>query len=309
MQSDSSEGSATSAVSAVSAIFRTLLLTTLLIALGAVLVLPQTAARLGDAETYRLVVLWGIPAAALVLSLLLHPRLSRPANDLPGPLARRFALLAVAVLAFGADQSFLGLSYWTGWATFASGGMSGARGPGEGGMLVTMLWALPLCLILGIWGWERALRGSVYTGWRRRLGRPAAIAVSAAAGLALSLPPVLPGEVRDTAFVGASLVAVLCREISLALLFSRGGGLLVAGLYRGALYFTEAFVIHDWNSLFFPAFNYVTGSPAFYAVRAASALLALCVVAAMTRRRPERLPESGPAIGIPGESPDEEPAV
>ncbi|MEA2559961.1 MAG: hypothetical protein QOH06_1465 [Acidobacteriota bacterium] len=286
MQSDSSEGSA---------LIRTVLLTIFLIALGVGFTLPQTAARLGDIgdigdiETYRRAVLWGIPAAALLLSLILHPRLTKPANDLPGPIARRFALLAVAVLAFGADQSFLGVSYWTGWATFTSGA--------QGKPMITALWALPLCLILGIWGWERALRGSVYTGWRRRLERPGAIAVSAAVGLALSLPSILPGgEVRDPAFVGASVVAALCREISFALLFSRGGGLLVAGLYRGALYFAEAFVVHDWNSLFFPSFNYVTSGAAFYAVRAASALLALGVVAVMTRRRPERFPESEPPI-------------
>lgn len=295
MQSDSSEGSARSAA------FRTVLLTIFLIALGVGLTLPQAAARLGDVETYRRAVLWGIPAAALILSLVLHPRLTKPANDLPGPIARRFALLAVAVLAFGADQSFLGISYWTGWATFTSGSTSGA----QGNPMITALWALPLCLILGIWGWERALRGSVYTGWRRRLERPAAIAVSAAAGLALSLPPILPGgEIRDPAFVGAYVVAALCREISFALLFSRGGGLLVAGLYRGALYFAEAFVVHDWNSLFFPAFNYVTSGAAFYAVRVASALLALGVVAVMTRRRPERLAESEPPV----EAPDEEEA-
>lgn len=271
MQSDSSEGAP---------MVRTVLLTIFLIALGIGLALPQAAALPGDVEIYRRAVLWGIPVAALVLSLVLHPRLTKPANDLPGPIARRFALLAVAVLAFGVDQSFLGVSDWTGWASFTSGGR---------GLTIAALLALPLCLVLGIWGWERALRGSVYTGWRRRLERPAAIAVSAAAGLALSLPPILPGgEVRDPAFVGAALVTVLCREISFALLFSRGGGLLVAGLYRGALWFVEAFVVHDWNSLFFPAYNYVTSGAAFYAVRVASALLALGVVAVLTRRRPER---------------------
>lgn len=283
MQSDSSEGAP---------VIRTALLTISLIALGVGLALPQTAARLGDVETYRRAVLWGIPAAALLLSLLLHPRLTKPANDLPGPLARRFALLAVAVLAFGADQSFLGISEWTGWATFTFGA--------QGRPMLTALWALPLCLVLGIWGWERALRGSVYTGWRRRLERPAAIAVSAAAGLALALPPILPGgEVRDPAFVAASLITALCREISFALLFSRGGGLLVAGLYRGALGFVEAFVVHDWNSLCFPAYNYVTSGAAFYAVRAASALLALGVVAVMTKRRPERATASAPPYEEP----------
>jgi len=264
---------------------RTALLTLLLIALGVGLALPQAADLLGDVETYRRAVLWGIPAAALVLSLLFHPRLARPEGDLHGSLARRFALLSVAILAFAADQSFLGVSYWTGWATFTFG----AQELGEGELILTALWALPACLALGIWGWERALRGSVYTGWRQRLPRSGAITVSVLAGLALSLPSILPGgEVRDPAFVGAFLATALCREVSFALLFTRGGGLLVAGLYRGALYFVEAFVVHDWTSLFFPAYNYVTSGAAFYAARAASALLALGVVALLTRSRPER---------------------
>jgi len=58
-------------------------------------------------------------------------------------------------------------------------------------------------------------------------------------------------------------------------------------------------MVHDWNSLYFPAYNYVTSGAAFYAVRAASALLALGVVALMTKRRPGR---------APAEAPDEEDA-
>jgi hypothetical protein len=146
------------------------------------------------------------------------------------------------------------------------------------------------------------LRGAVYTGWRRLLPRSAAAAavvVSALAGLVLALAPILPGgEVRDAAFVGASLFAVLCREVSLTLLFSRGGGLLVAGLYRGALVFVEAFVVHDWYSLYFPAYNYVTSGVPFYAARAASALLGLIVVAALTR--PTRAPAEEAVEGTQG---------
>jgi hypothetical protein len=260
-------------------VIRTALLTLFLIVLGAGLALPQTAALLGDVEVYRSVVLWGIPAAALALSLLFHPRLPRPEGEGPGPLPRRFVLLAVAALAFVADQSFLGLSYWTGWTTFTVQELSLRQ------LALTAAWALPACLVLGIWGWERALRGAVYTGWRRLLPRAGAIGISALAGLALALPSILPGgEVRDPFFVGASLVTVLCREVSLVLLFTRGGGLLVAGLYRGALGFLEAFVVHDWYSLYFPASNYVTSGAPFYAARAVSALLALGVVAVLTRR-------------------------
>ncbi|MES1243595.1 MAG: hypothetical protein ABUT39_18455 [Acidobacteriota bacterium] len=261
---------------------RTALLTILLIAVGAGLALPQAAALAGDVDVYRRAVLWGVPLAALVLSVLVRPRLPRIEGEGPGLLPRRLVLLGVAALAFAADQSFLGLSSWTGWATFTQSD----RETGAGALALTAAWSLPACLALGIWGWERALRGAVYTGWRQALPRSAAIGVSALAGLALALAPILPGgEVRDAAFVGASLFAVLCREVSLALLFSRGGGLLVAGLYRGALGFVEAFVVHDWYSLHYPAFNYVTSGAPFYAARAASALLGLAVVAALTYRR------------------------
>lgn len=268
---------------------RTALLTILLIAVGLGLALPQTAALLGDVDLYRRAVLWGVPVAALALSILVRPRLPRPEGEGPGPWPRRLVLLAVAALAFAADQSFLGLSSWTDWATFTFSD----REMSAGQLALTAAWALPVCLILGIWGWERALRGAVYTGWRQTLPRGAAIAVSALAGLALALPPILPGgEVRDAAFVIASLATVLCREIALALLFARGGGLLVAGLYRGALTFVEAFVVHDWNSLYFPAYSYVTNGLPFYTARAASALLGLIVVATLTR--PTRVPEPPP---------------
>ncbi|MFL6200942.1 MAG: hypothetical protein ACJ76J_17350 [Thermoanaerobaculia bacterium] len=55
MQSDSSEGAP---------MVRTALLTIFLIALGVGLALPQTAARLGDVETYRRAVPERAPAGA-----------------------------------------------------------------------------------------------------------------------------------------------------------------------------------------------------------------------------------------------------
>lgn len=260
---------------------RAAILTILLIAWGLFLTLPTTAGLFDQIEDYRNLVLWGVPAAALVLSLVLFPRLTRPPGESPGgPARRRLLLLAGCVAAFFVDQSFLVFGYLTDWSTFTIGSEEMARGR----IGLTALWAFPLCLVLGIWGWERALRGAVYTGWRRRLAPSAALAVSALTGLALALPPILPvGEVRDLPFVAAAAAAVLCREISLGLVFSRGGGLLVAGLYRGLFWFVEAFLINDWYSLYFPTMNYVAGGPLFYAARAVSALLGLAVIAAVAR--------------------------
>lgn len=259
---------------------RTVLLTILLLALGPGLALPWTVARVGGEDTYRLVVLWGIPVAALALSMLIRPRLPRADGEGPsGTLPRRLVVLAAAALGFAADQSFLGASAWTDWASFTSASREVSLAP----LGLTAAWALPACLVLGIWGWERALRGAVYTGWRQTLPREAAVAVSVVAGLALSLPAILPGEVRDPYFLVASLVTVLCREISLSLLFTRGGGLLVSGLYRGMFLFLEAFLVHDWYSLYSPACSYVTNGGPFYATRVASAGLGLIVVATLTR--------------------------
>lgn len=278
---------------------RAALLTVLLLALGAVSALPVTRDLIADPETQRRLVLWGLPAAAMLFSFLLFPRLLRPAEVSAGRPGRRLLLLSACAVALLIDQSFLVVGYFTHWATFTFAQGSGAHGHQ---LAMTALWALPACLFLGIWGWERALRGSVYTGWRRRLPAPAALAISLLTGAVLASPVLLPrGEVPDGPFVAAALVAVLCRELSFALLFRNGGGLLVAGLYRGALTFLEAFVVTDWYGLFAPSFNYVTSGPLFYVVRAAGALLAAGVIVWVTQTSPllsiERVREEPGGIG------------
>src|SRR5436305_2322273 len=259
---------------------RAALLTVLLLALGTLAALPATRALAGDPQAQRQAVLWGIPLACLFLSLTLFPRLPRPAGLSPGPLGRRLVLLAAAMLAFVLDQSFLAVASLTGWASFAPAG--GAAGDGRR-LLLQAAWALPACLALSIWGWERMLRGSLYTGWRQRLSARGAAAIAVAVGVVLGLPAVLPGAgTPDHAYLAAAVVTLLCREISYTLLFQRGGGLLVAGLYRGALWFCEAFVVADWDALPSPAFGYVAGGPRFYLARAAAALLAAGLIAGAT---------------------------
>jgi hypothetical protein len=263
-------------------VIRTVVLTLLLLALGALFATPLVWQLLHDPDAQRRAIQWGIPVAALLWSFLLAPRLSWPPGEAASPPGGRIELLGACAAAFLVDQSFLGLARLTDWATFTFG----AQELAETELALAAAWGLPAALALGIWGWERALRGAVYTGWRRWLPQPAALGLSVAVGTALSLPAVLPGgEVRDPAFVAASLVAILCREVSFGLLFTRGGGLLVAGLYRGAFYFAETFVINDWYSVYFPAFNYVAGGTTLYVVRAITAILALVLIAVVTRRR------------------------
>jgi hypothetical protein len=285
-------------------LIRAAVLTFLLAAIGVLLALPAASGLFPDLDAYRRIVLWGVPVAALLLSLALFPRLARPPGESPvGPPRRRLLLVAGCVAALLVDQSFLGIGYLTDWATFTLG----AQEPADNQLLLKALSALPACLVLGIWGWERALRGAVYTGWRRRLPTPASLAFSVLTGLCLSLPVLLPGgEVRDVPFVAAAVLAVLCHELSFALVFLRGGGLLVAGLYRGLLWFLEAFVVNDWYSLWFPAYNYVAGDPLFYAFRAAAALLGLAVIVGIAGTGGDRVvaEEQATARGagaVPGE--------
>jgi hypothetical protein len=262
---------------------RAAVLTFLLILLGSLGALTALPAFGLDPEARRQIVLWGLPAAAMLLSFALFPRLLRPAEVAPGKPGQRLLLLATCAVAFVVDQSFLAGYFIAHWATF---GFSERAATGQP-LGLTALWALPLCLALGIWGWERALRGAVYTGWRRRLSAPAALAIAALTGAALALPVILPGgKAPGVAFVAAALLTVLCRELSFSLLFRNGGGLLVAGLYRGVLWFVEAFVVADRHSPFAPAWDYAASGPLFYAVRGACALLAAGVIAWVAQGAP-----------------------
>ncbi|HEX3528529.1 MAG TPA: hypothetical protein VH988_15800, partial [Thermoanaerobaculia bacterium] len=148
---------------------RSILLTVLLALLGVIAALPfGLSAGLWRS---RLLVVWGLPLAAMLLSFVFFPRLRRPPEISPGPPARRLALLAACAVALLVDQSFLLIGRLTGWATFTPAAHQTPAATGA--TWLTAAWALPACLVLGIWGWERALRGAVYTGWRQRLTAPA----------------------------------------------------------------------------------------------------------------------------------------
>ncbi len=257
---------------------RAFLLAGLLIALGLVFVGPVSSWA-GDQDSYRRLALWGVPLGVLALSILFVRR-SDPAGSLRGAAFGRTALaIAVGFVALLLDQLYLGYAQGAQAATFTFGAQSLA-----GGRLIwVLIWALPTWVMLGVFGWERALRAGVYSGLRQRLGPLGAGAVAALAGTALALPSILPGgEVREVGFVAAGLAAILAREGICTLLYVRGG-LLAAGLFRGLSMFLEAFVLADWYSLYFPAFQVVSETPAFYAVRGLSALLALGAAAWLTR--------------------------
>jgi hypothetical protein len=76
---------------------------------------------------------------------------------------------------------------------------------------------------------------------------------------------------------------VLREATSLALF--RGGGLLVAGAWRGTVFALEGFGLADWNSYLFPMANYVWSDPRMPWLRLAGTATALAVVLAAARRR------------------------
>jgi hypothetical protein len=231
------------------------------------------------------VVLWGLPALALLLSFA-GPAL--PARD-----ARRVASASAPFLspalrilpwmagAFVLDQGFMGIAHLLGWVTFTYGDQNLAAHP-----LKTVLIGLPACLLLGSLGIERALRSGILDGAAKTWGLPAGAALSMAAGLSLAIPALVgAGEFSDPGFVAAGLTVALVREVGLVLIYLRGGGLPLAGLGRGFLMFFEGRIITDVESLFLPLAQYTTSEPRFYLLRVATAVAALLLVAWGCRRR------------------------
>lgn len=234
-------------------------------------------------EAHRNAVFWGLPCAAFLLSLLLvqpsgrrRPRRSRGWVALP----------PILLLVFLLDQSYLGIAWLVHLATFTSGSQSLA----DAKLFLVSAWALPALAVLSVFGIERCLRLGIYRGITARWPAWAAFAVSAGAGLALALPAVLPGgEARDLPFAAAMLAAALCREGLLTLVFLRGG-LLASGLLRALFLWVEGLVINDGYGLFFGSFQFASESPMLYAVRVASAVVALISVVPL-------LPRAAPGEG------------
>jgi len=252
-------------------------LTLLLAILPLPLLIPGVVRHVGGATIYRHLALWGLPIAAALIATAMTPGRRRGALFGGAPaLLRLFPWCALALVV---DYAFLGAGHLLGWITFTYGdqGLSGHP-------FRAMMWGLPLCLALGVLGWEWALRRTLYVSWTGHVSRPVALAISCGVGLALAAPSIVPGlSVPDASFVAASFLVVACREVSFGLIFASGAGLPAAGLYRGLLLYIDAFLIADWYCVWFPLANFTTSEPEFYVVRGATAILATGVVVAALR--------------------------
>ena len=253
---------------------RAFLLALLLSAAGLILLHPSVVVLLG-ARRLGPIVLFGLPMLAAILSLLLIPH-RRESHRRVSAWQDRVVLVLACIFAFACDQGFVGFGHLLGWLTFTYGEQSLVSHP-----LTTAAWALPACLLLGVFGWERALRGGVLAGAREQWGARGAMALSMTAGTLLSLPGILLGpSFGDPPYVAAAILTALCREAVSCVIFLSGGGILLAGLYRGFLAYFEGFVLTDLNALMFPMANYTGSEPRLYLLRGAAALAALAVVAA-----------------------------
>ena len=266
---------------------KTLALTLLLGALPLPLLLPGALRLVGGQSAYRHLTLWGLPVAALLVAAAFSLR-GRRGYLFGGSPATLLRLAPWCLTALVVDYSCLGFGHVLGWITFTYGdqGLSGHP-------FRAMGWALPLCLLLGVFGWEWALRRTLLVSWTAHLPRPAALLISCVAGVALAAPSIVPGlAVPDAAYVAAAFLVAACREIAFALVFTSGAGLPAAGLYRGLLTYVDAFLIADWYGVSFPMANFTTSEPAFYLVRGATALLAAGAIVAGTRWTSRRRSES-----------------
>ena len=260
---------------------RALKLTLLLASLPLLFLIPGVPRLFGGQGPYREAMTWGLPVAAALLASFVFsrwPGFSGSRGARGGRRAAPWALLRLApwlLAAVAADFSFLGAGHLLGWVTFTFGDQGFSGHPAR-----TLLWSLPLCLLVAILGWEWTLRGTLLTAWAEGIPRPVAVLLSSASGVLLTAPLIVPGlEVPDPHYVLAAFLTTACREISFALIFLSGAGLVAAGLYRGLLLYLDAFVINDWYSVHFPAANFTTSEPAFYLLRSMSAVLAAALVA------------------------------
>jgi hypothetical protein len=228
----------------------------------------------------RLALVFVLPFAASVAASLLLPRepARQGASVKVSGTARFLPIIGVAILL---DLGAVGAGYALGFLGFARGD------PTLETQKFLVLLALPFTFAATTLGTEWALRARLFDA-PRHAGQPGEVALlSIAAGTALALPAIVPGfEVVDVAFVAGALAVAGLREATALFLF-RGGGLFVAGAWRGALVAVEAFALGDAHAFYLPATHYLASDPRFYWIRAAGALLAFAFVFVFAERRPE----------------------
>lgn len=270
-----------------------MLFTGALVVLPVALILADAGSALGGTGRARLVFLWSGPAAAGLLAAAIFPK---PAADPSKGFSAKAALwlLPFCAVAFLLDNIAVGIGHFTGWVTFTFGDQWLYDH-----LPTSWAWGLPVTLALGILGWERALRRALLAAWAQRVRLPAAAAISCGVGIALSLPAVLGGPAgSELPFTASAILAAASREVGSVLIFLSGGGILLAGAWRGTFLYVDALVLGDWAGPAFPAANYASSDPRFYLLRGAMAVLAAGVVA-IGARRAARGPGLAPAGAAP----------
>ena len=227
----------------------------------------------------RLALLFALPFAASIAATLLLPREPRR-EGASARIAGTARLHFVVAAAIALDLGAIGVGYGLGWATLTYGDQSL-----HAHKLLAVPLALPFTLAAATLGTEWALHARLWEALARAGRRSEASVLAVFAGVALSLPALVPGfRIDEPAFVAGGIALALLREATALALF-RTGGLFVAGAWRGTLVALEAFGLGDWNSFYFPMANYVTSEPLFYLLRVAGGAAALAAVLALTRRR------------------------
>jgi hypothetical protein len=232
--------------------------------------------------TARLALLFALPFAASVAASLILPRepVRQGASVKVLGTARFLPVVALALLC---DLGAVGAGYALGLVTFTYGDQAL-----EAHKLLAVPLALPFTIAASTLGTEWALRARLFEAPRLAGQGGEGALLSIAAGTALALPALAPGfEIADLAFFTAGVAIAALREATALALF-RGGGLFVAGAWRGALVAIESFGLGDWNAFWFPMANYVTSDPRFYWLRVAGPLAAFALVATFAHRRAVR---------------------
>lgn len=221
--------------------------------------------------------LWILPLIVLATALVIGRR--QPGRRRSNKW-QALAALPFFALAFAVERSFIPIGAALGWLTFTFGDQQLAQAP-----LRTMAWALPACLLSGIFAWEFVLRRRVCASWSAASSGRTAFVATVVVGLSLQLPWFIdPSSLAPPRFLISSLIAALMIECCLSFVFLVTQSIWTSGIWRGLLLYLTGFVIEDWFGQAFPLSNFVEADPRIYVLRPGVATVSAVICAALALR-------------------------
>ncbi len=192
-----------------------------------------------------------------------------PQPPRPGSSMSLFIAAGLLVACFIVDYSFVFIGQKTGMSYMTYGNHRLLDR-----MATTALWAFPLTIAAGIFGFEWGLRRVLLVEANRWLPTSVSIPAVSLAGTLLFLPFLNTlWDFQSYGTFAALMVSVLCREVVLSCVYTTTGNVWLTGFYRGVLYFIWGFLINDTSSDMYPVAVYSSSGGTFSVVQSVTAIL------------------------------------